>query len=373
MMRIARLLSWAAIVPLALLLVAPSAASGLTLRVRPDCTDTGRCFRSIGAALDKANTDTGTSWVTIRVAPGAYREKLTIARSRVRLVGSGTARTRLHFDAVAQTAKAYHRDGWGTPGSATLTIDGKDVLVSGITVENDFDYLANDRLPDGDKAKLGNPQAVALLLDVHSDRVAIRESALIGFQDTLFANGGRVHITDSLIAGNVDFIFGNGMVLIEDSEVRSRIRSAGEPGAPFQSFIAAPSTLLDQMIGIVIYRSRLTREAGVPDGVVALARPWHPTTRFPDGRYANPRAVGQASFIDCFMDSHIGPDHWTSMNGTARNGTMTDVFRPQDSRFFELGSFGPGATRRDIGMPRQGLGDIGWIKRSFFEGWSEKS
>jgi pectinesterase len=24
---------------------------------------------------------------------------------------------------VAQTAKDYHRNGWGTPGSATLTID----------------------------------------------------------------------------------------------------------------------------------------------------------------------------------------------------------------------------------------------------------
>ena len=70
-----------------------------------------------------------------------------------------------------------------------------------------------------------------------------------------------------------------------------------------QSIVAAPSTPLAQAIGIVVYRSRLTREPGVPDGTVALGRPWHPTRNFPDGRYADPGAVGQASYIDCYMDA----------------------------------------------------------------------
>ncbi|WP_442678591.1 pectinesterase family protein [Sphingomonas sp. ASY06-1R] len=366
-MSIRRLAAQLALV--SLLLAASGAARALTLRVQPDCGETHRCFSSIKAALDQANADRNTRWITIKVAPATYREKLTITRNKLRLIGSGADRTKLHFNAVAQTAKAYHRNGWGTPGSATLTINASDVVLAGMTVENDYDYLANDRLADTDPAKIGNPQAVALLLDVDSDRVSVRDSALIGFQDTLFANGKRAHITDSLIAGNIDFIFGNGMVLIERSEIRSRVRAAAMPRGELQSFVAAPSTLLDQRIGIVFYQARLTREAGVPDGVVALARPWHPTTRFADGRYANPRAVGQASFIDCFMDAHIAPAHWASMNGTARDGTMKDVFRPQDSRFFEIGSYGPGAVRRDIGMPRQGLDDIAGIKRVLFEDW----
>lgn len=349
------------------------AASAATpdIRVSTSCARATRCFPTIAAALAEANRDTGTGWLTIRIAPGSYREKITVTRGRLILAGSGTARTTLVFNAVAQSSRGYHRDGWGTPGSATLTIDASDVIVSGMTVENDYDYLANDRLPAGDKARIGNPQAVAVLADVHSDRVAIRRSALIGYQDTLFANGKRLHITDSLIAGNIDFIFGNGAVLIERSEIRSRIRAADTSDEPFQSFVAAPSTLLDQKIGIVFYRSHLTREPGVPDRSVALARPWHPTTRFADGRYANPRAVGQASFIDCVMDAHIAPDHWASMNGTARDGTMTDVFRPQDSRFFERGSRGPGATRRDIGMPPTGLDDIRSIRRDFLRQWRE--
>lgn len=342
------------------------------IRVAKACAGAQRCFATLGEALAEAGRGGATGWTTIRIAPGDYREKVTVTRSRVKLVGSGRDRTTLRFDAVAQTAGGYHRNHWGTPGSATLTINATDVIVSGMTIRNDFDYLANDRLPDGDAAKIGNPQAVALLADVDSDRVAIRDSAILGYQDTVFANGRRVHVTDSLIAGNIDFIFGNGMMLIERSEIRSRIRAADTRAEPFQSFIAAPSTLLDQPMGIVFYRSRLTREAGVPDRSVALARPWHPTTRFADGRYANPRAVGQASFIDCAMDAHIAPDHWASMNGTARDGTMTDVFRPQDARFFEQGSTGPGARRNAIGMPTTGLGSIAEVKAIFFNGWRER-
>lgn len=357
----------------AIVLASSGAAAAPELKVAQACAGARHCFESFGAALAEANRHVGTQWITIRVAPGVYREKVTIARNRVRLIGSGRAHTRLHFDAVAQTSRAYHRDGWGTPGSATLTIDASDVIVSDMTIENDYAYLANDALPDGDKTKIGNPQAVALLADIHSDRISIRNSALIGYQDTLFANGKRMHITDSLIAGNIDFIFGNGMVLIERSEIRTRRRAGAAHDESFESFIAAPSTLLDQPVGIIFYRSRLTREAGVPDKAVALARPWHPTTRFADGRYANPRAVGQVSFIDCFLDAHIAPEHWSSMKGTARDGTMTEVFRPQESRFFEQGSTGPGAKRHDIGMPSTGLGDIRLIKRLIFKNWSEAS
>ncbi|UZW57744.1 pectinesterase family protein [Sphingobium sp. JS3065] len=332
-------------------LAAPAVAMGATpvYEVSARCDGKARCFPSIGQAI-AASEQVGGGWVDIRVGPGDYREKLTIRRAKTRLTGSGVAKTRLHFDAVAQRARAWHRDGWGTPGSATLTIRADRVTVSGLTVENRFDYLANDARPQGDPARIADAQAVALLLDVGSDRVLLRHVALLGYQDTLFANGRRALIRDSLIAGNIDFIFGKGMLWIDRSELRSRPRA--QPPAPggFQSYIAAPSTPRSQAMGIVFARSRLTREAGVPDGAVALARPWHPTTRFADGRYADPDAVGQAVFIDCFMDAHIHPDHWTGMAGTARDGSKSAFFRPQDARFFERGSHGPGAPHRDIGM-----------------------
>jgi pectinesterase len=195
---------------------------------------------------------------------------------------------------------------------------------------------------------------------------------MLGYQDTVFTNGGRALVQDSLIAGNIDFIFGNGQMLIEGSEIRSRPRAQPPEPDGFQSFVAAPSTPLSQATGIVFYASRLTREQGVPDGAVALGRPWHPTTRFADGRYADPAAVGMALYIRCFMDRHIHPARWTTMNGTSRDGTMATVFRPEDSRFGEVGSTGPGAGSKGVAISWRETRSYARIKAEFLKGWSLK-
>ncbi len=344
-------------------------ASDTRYEVRSNCGTRAHCFTKIQGALDAAKAQAAPGWVEVHVAAGDYYEKVTIDRAQTRLFGKGRARTRLHFDAVAETARDYHRTRWGTPGSATLTINANEVSVTGITVENTFDYLSNDALPEGDARKIGNSQGVAVLLDVSSDRVFFDEVAMIGNQDTLFANGKRGLVRSSFISGNVDFIFGNGQLLIEDSTLETRRRAQPLKEGEFHSFITAPSTQLSEPVGIVVYGSRLTREDGVPDGSVALGRPWHPTTTFPDGRYADPNAVGQASFIDCFMDAHIHRQGWTSMNGTARNGEKTDVFKPQDSRFHESGSTGPGAAREAIGIKWQAPLTINDVRNKFMADW----
>jgi pectinesterase len=361
--------------PVAVLAIGLSGCAGAwndrmpVYRVEHDCAKAADCYTSVQAALDAAQKAGGAQWVAVDIGAGDFNEKVTLRRPKTVLRGRGAGQTRLYYDAVAETAGRFHRNGWGTPGSATLTIDADEVTVEGLTIENTFDYLHNDALPDGDPRKIGNSQGLAVLLDIHSDKVLVSEAALLGYQDTLFANGARAYIRRSLIAGNIDFIFGNGQVLIEDSEIRTRNRGVAIPAGEFHSFIAAPSTPLSQRMGIVVYRSRLTREAGVPDNSVALGRPWHPTTRFADGRYADPNAVGQASFIDCFMDAHIHHDHWTSMNGTARDGTKTAVFRPQDSRFSESGSTGPGALHADIGITWADPIAVREVQASMFRTW----
>ncbi len=337
--------------------------------VKPDCGGQARCFAHIQEALDAAAADTSGAEAVIDIAPGVYHEKPVVRRPRTVLRGQGADRTRIVFDAVAETAGHYHRLNWGTPGSATLTVDAVDVTIDAVTIENDYDFLANDALPPGDPKKISNSQGVALLADIHSDRLKVLRSLIAGYQDTLFANGKRVWVRDSTISGNIDFIFGNGEVLIEDSTIKSRRRAATFAPGAFQSFVTAPSTPLTQDLGIVIHHSHLTREAGVPDGAVALGRPWHPTTTFADGRYADPNAVGEAVFIDCVMDAHIRPDHWTEMNGTARDGTKTARFLPQDARFFESGSSGPGGAHGDIGIKWTGRPDIAAVRKAFFEDW----
>lgn len=345
------------------------AAGPLVYPVERQCA--APCYTSIQAALDAAEAVAGDRWIVVSLGAGDFYEKVTIRRPNTILRGKGVGQSRLFFDAVAQTAGQFHRKKWGTPGSATLTVDADHVTVEGLTVENTFAYLANDALPEGDPRKIGNSQAAAVLLDIHSDRVLFNNTSLLGYQDTLFANGARAYIRHSLVAGNVDFIFGNGQVLIEDSEIRTRRRGTKLATTELESFVVAPSTPLSQPIGIVVHRSRLTREDGVADHAVALGRPWHPTTTFADGRYADPNAVGQAAFIACFMDAHIFPEHWTSMNGTARDGTKTAIFRPQDSRFSESGSYGPGARHVDIGITAATPLRMQDVYDLLFEGWPE--
>ncbi|MDE0925513.1 MAG: hypothetical protein OR997_00240 [Methylophilaceae bacterium] len=47
--------------------------------------------------------------------------------------------------------------------------------------------------------------------------------------------------------------------------------------------------------------------------------------------------------IDCFIDAHIDEQHYSTMCGTARDGRKPVILKPQDSRFQESGSVGPGA------------------------------
>lgn len=342
---------------------------GIRYEASKECANRPQCFPEVQAAIAAAEADPRPGPVHVFVGPGAFNERVHIRRPDLILSGAGAERTRIHFALAAEHAGAYYAAGWGTPGSATMTIAAPGIVLRDLTVENDFDYLANDALADANPLKIANSQAVALLLDNASDRVLIERVHLLGYQDTLFAKGKRAIVRDSLIAGNVDFIFGAGQVLIEDSELRTRRRARSEQ--PFESFLLAPSTPIEQRVGFLVHRARLTREEGVPDASVALARPWHPTTTFPDGRYADPQAIGMAVFVDCFMDTHIHPDHWSSMPGTARDGTKTAIFQPQDSRFHETGSYGPGARHRDIGIIWTPPLSFEEMRKGIAAGWAE--
>jgi pectinesterase len=79
-----------------------------------------------------------------------------------------------------------------------------------MTIENAFDYPANAAKPDSDRTKFKNPQAVALMTDLGSDRAVFANVKITGYQDTLFPNSGRSYFSKCEVWGHVDFIFGAG-------------------------------------------------------------------------------------------------------------------------------------------------------------------
>ncbi|MBB4954023.1 pectinesterase [Agrobacterium vitis] len=298
-------------------------------------------FSTIAAALSAAPDRSDRAW-TISVNPGQYREKLTITKPRIRLLGSGKDKTRIVFDAYAGAQKPDGTGHWGTPGSATVTVNAADFTARHLTIANDFDFLDNDRRdPDGAN-RIGASQAVAVFLGNGADRSLFYDVSLSGYQDTLFADCGRSLFSHCIISGNVDFIFGGGIALFDHCDIISRPRAT--PHILPAGFVAAPSTSKHNAFGLIFRHCYLAKEnADQPAGSHYLGRPWHPTRDFADGRYADPDAIGQAVFLQCSMEDHIAADGWTAMSGLAKEGHRT-WFQPlQDARFFEYQSNGPGA------------------------------
>ncbi|WP_062062974.1 pectinesterase family protein [Cellvibrio sp. OA-2007] len=323
-------------------------------RVDPAAESTDKIFPNIQSALDAAPTNAIEPY-RILIAAGNYYEKIIIAKPNIYLIGENKQNTRIYYDAYAgqQSTDTAASKGqiWGTPGSATVIVRAANVQLHQLTIENSFDFLTNDALANDDHQRIANSQAVALFLDNGSDRFLARDVRLLGYQDTLFVNAGRSWFDRSFIAGNVDFIFGKGNALFTESEIHTLGR--GKPNYP-HGYLVAPSTQIVDEYGLTFINCRLTRAESVPDNSVPLGRPWHPTTQFADGRYADSNAIGKAVFIGSWMDAHITRDGWYAMNGTAKDGTKVP-FMPEDARFFEYQNTGPGAQ---VNVKRRQLTEV---------------
>lgn len=301
-----------------------------------------KTFRKIASALDDAPANATQPYV-IGIAKGRYYEKLTIAKPFITLIGEGSDNTIITYDTVADTKKP---DGttYGTAGSATVTVSASNLRVENLTIENGFDYSANAAKAADDPTKIKNTQAVALRTDKGNDKAFFKNVRLLGNQDTLYANAGTHYFEKCYIAGNVDFIFGAGQAVFNDCDIVSLDRGS----ATNNGYVTAPSTSISEPYGFLFVNSRLKKASpAMADNSVTLGRPWHPTTNLPDGtRAADPNAIGAVTFLNCWMDSHIGGKGWDAMSGKDKDGN-TIWFNPQDSRFYEYGTTGPGALKSE--------------------------
>ncbi len=293
-----------------------------------------RRFASVAEAIAAAPGDRP---FRILIGAGVHREKLVIDRANVHLIGEGPQSV-LSYDAAAGMARPGGQ-AWGTWGCASLIIRAPDFSARNLTIENAFDYIADLASPQFERIGSNGAQAVALMLDDGSDRALFENVRIIGHQDTLFTNAGRVLFRDSFISGSVDFIFGASAAYFERCDLQSRYRPLMQRN---HGWVAVPSTLRTQKYGLVFSRCRLTREAQVPPASVALGRPWRPARQFADGCYGDPDVLGMAAFLECWMDDHISADGWDEMGYPNREGVRV-FLQPSEARFGEYASEGPGA------------------------------
>ncbi|MDF2644720.1 MAG: hypothetical protein K0Q73_525 [Paenibacillus sp.] len=251
-------------------------------------------FSTVQAAVDSIPNN-NPSRTVIRVKAGEYREKVLIGtgKTNLSLVGDGPELTKIIYNDSA-SKPAPGGGTIGTSGSYTLSAQANNFVAEDLTIENDAGLTAG--------------QAVAL--QARGDRQQFRNVRLVGFQDTLLADGiGRQYFVDSYIDGSVDFIFGSATAVFDRTVIHSKA-----PG-----YVTAASTPQGAK-GYVFVNSRLTADAGL-SGKVDLGRPWRP--------YAN------VVYINNFMDDHIRPAGWNNW-GNAANEATAD--------YGEYLSYGPGAN-----------------------------
>ncbi len=250
---------------------------------------------------------------TICLAPGIYRQKTMIKTGPLTLVGAGAGKTVLVFDDHARKPHPIGGE-YNTFRTYTLAVCADHVTVRDLSVVND--------------GKMPEIKGQEVALSVVADDFRMENCTLTSTQDTLFVGplpsdligryegafddclrqGYRMkqRFENCLIEGTVDFIFGCGEAEFENCEIRSLWdqRNIG--------YVAAPSHELWQRSGITFRRCQFTREAGVADESIYLARPW--------------RDYGMAVFEDCTYGPHIKAEGFDKWSGTHRD---------QTSRFYE--------------------------------------
>jgi len=302
-------------VPLTVVATAPEAAVKVqpedkTLYVAADGTGD---YWSIQRAIDVAPA---TGGALILVAPGTYREVLTIDKPNIQLRSSDPDASKTVI--VSDRSAALNG---GTGNTVTVNVTADNFVAENITIQNDFKITRDPNLTGS--------QAVAL--KVTGDRAVFHNVRLLGLQDTLYAAGkgctgdgpartcktARQYFSDCYIEGHFDFIFGDGKTVFDRCEIHSK--PLLDP--LLDGFITAQSRIDSrQDSGYLIYKSRLTADPGVTN--VWLGRPWRP--------------YSAVTYIDTEMGAHIRPAGWREWLPGQTHSLATAAYS-------ESGSTGPGA------------------------------
>lgn len=300
----------------------------------PRVTANGTVYPTLGAAIEALPASGGE----ILLSPGEYREKLTIAKSNVRLRGLG----RQPEDVTLVWGDSAITAG-GTVKSASLTVSGDDFRATNLTVQNDYELRVVQR-----------SQAVAL--SVSGDRAVFDRVRLLGAQDTLHAATkkcatepcptSRQLFRDCYIEGHVDFIFGDSNAYFE----RCRIHAI----AHSEILITAHArTSPDQDRAYVFDHCRITGDPGAQ--TIYFGRPW--------------RDYARVIFLDTQIDAAIHPEGW-------REWTPGKTDRLKLAYYAEFGSKGLNAkqdTREPHAIRLTAAEARLWRRKAFLAGadrWS---
>ena len=266
-------------------------------------------FRTVDEAIEVCRAFMDYHKV-IYVKRGTYKEKLVIPQwlQNIEICGEDRDQTIITYDDHANinmgvsnwvmgdgqypTANNQHPK-LGTFRTYTLKIEGNDITLKNITIENN-------------SARLG--QAVAL--HTEGDRLTFVNCRFLGHQDTVYTGvaNTRLMFRDCYIEGTTDFIFGPSTAWFEGCTIHCNANS----------YTIAASTPQDVAYGYIFNHCTVTCADDVQK--VYLGRPW--------------RDYGYTLFMNCELPKEIRPEGWHHW----------EKQREQTARYLEYNNSGPGAA-----------------------------
>ena len=253
-------------------------------------------FRNIDDAIEVCRAFMDYHKV-IFVKKGIYKEKLIIPSwlTHIEICGEDRDKTIITYDDHANIKLPGTEKPMGTFRTYTLKIEGSNITLKNITIENN-------------SARLG--QAVAL--HTEGDKLLFINCRFLGHQDTIYTGvgGTRLYFKDCYIEGTTDFIFGPSTAWFENCTIRSKINS----------YVTAASTPADQTYGYVFNHCKLIADEGIDK--VFLGRPWRP--------YA------YTLFMNCDLGKHIRQEGWHNWGNKDNE---------QTARYLEYNNTGEGSDK----------------------------
>ena len=268
-------------------------------------------YKTVQAAVDSVSS-ANSERVIILVKEGDYEEHLIVSSPYITLIGEDSEKTRIFYD-----TKEWVGGDMGLRCAVKINATATGFSAENLTIENTYKYLGNGTISNESCDALRNDAANASYINVR----------ILGYQDTLCANGGTQYYYKCYIAGNVDFIYGNEpRALFNDCKLVFRYNDNKNSG-----YVCAPKTGASVAYGLTFNNCQVISEEGCSGSKYYLARPW--------GQDA------YITWINCYMGKMIranSANPYSDMSGALAS----------KARFYEFGSFGPGyainVNRRQI-------------------------
>ena len=292
-------------------------------------------FSSIQQALDYAAKIDASKEKVITIAPGYYYEKLEITVPNLTIIGVGETPDQVVIEWNALYGQ-LDANGFSHVTDSTATVSVRDsaynVTIEGVTISNYWN--SQERFTE---AGLGIERALALL--VQSDRFVMKNSKLLGVQDTLELFTGRQYFENVFISGYTDFIFGtNNATIFKNCTVHMIDTDKDDKGTAgyITAFKGMNKNETDSIVyGAIFDSCKFTADEGVTEGVHAIGRTW--------GAYA------AVAIINSELGAHISTAGFDPTSKTARYIAMSGV-NPTDAtvQFVEFGNTGLGAITEAV-------------------------